>query len=439
MAWKDSIKDATYTSPSGKEFTFHYSSGVTSELDLKTATFTFPEKDGALVVPLGYGGKRFPMTIQFYGENCIDDADSFEAGLKERGYGELQHPVYGIHKVVPTGTIKRSDDVVQQLNVSSVEVTFSETLIGQTFPDSKTLTQDEINSAMDSFTDAAAAEFANNMNPENVSQSISVQSTLKKIVSSIIDGIEDLCKQSNSVYASFQEIQSGLDNAISSVASEPIKLAQQLLYLSKAPSRLCITVTSKIEGYSTVINDLISNFKKDKYGINAAKNDFICARLAVQSLMASLSSGIALAMVSDGEIDSPAGESSAAVSDVESNPGRFKSREDAVDAVDSLLELYDDVIDFLDLKTDEDFIVETGEGFDYMRNVVSSSVQMILDQSFNLDTRKIIKLGQDRQIIELMYELYGNLDRMDEFIVDNQITYNELIVLPMGKEVAYYV
>ena len=74
-----------------------------------------------------------------------------------------------------------------------------------------------------------------------------------------------------------------------------------------------------------------------------------------------------------------------------------------------------------------------------MRDVVFMSLRMMLNQSFNLDTRKIIKLGRDRQLVELLYELYGNLDRVDEFIIDNKITYNELIILPMGREVAYYV
>lgn len=44
MAWMEDIKDAAYTAPSGKEFTFKYASNLISETDLKTSTYTFPEK-----------------------------------------------------------------------------------------------------------------------------------------------------------------------------------------------------------------------------------------------------------------------------------------------------------------------------------------------------------------------------------------------------------
>ena len=74
-----------------------------------------------------------------------------------------------------------------------------------------------------------------------------------------------------------------------------------------------------------------------------------------------------------------------------------------------------------------------------MRDVVSNSIQHIIDSSFSLPNRKSIILGEDRQIVELVYELYGNLNRLDEFIVDNNLNYNEIEVIPMGREVAYYV
>lgn len=379
------------------------------------------------------------MTCRFYGEDCIIAADAFESALKERGYGELQHPIYGVHKVVPTGTIKRSDNIVNELNVSTVEITFSETLIDETFPDSKILDQDTIVKSMDSFMDAGAAEFAKDMVPGNISESIRNQNTLKDISTTISDGIVDIAKESTSVYSSFQQVQSGLGSAISNLVENPLAVAQEILFLTKVPSRLCINVFKKIEGYAVAITDIINDYKNDRFGINAAKDAFVCARLALQGLISSLASGVALAMTGDGVIDSPANENSAAVTDIQSNPSTFKSREEAINAADMILGLYDKVVEFLDNKTDEDYIVETGEGFSAMRDVVVTSVHMIISQSFNLDTRKIVKLGRDRQIVELLYEIYGDISRIDEFIVDNKLDYNEIQLIPMGREIAYYV
>ena len=151
MAWDSDLKEAVYTAPSGKKFSFHFDSNLSSETDLKTATFTFPERDGALVVPLGVGGRRFSFTCYFYGPKCKRDADQFEAGLKERGYGELQHPVYGTHKVVPTGTIGRNDDVVAGVGVSGVSVTFSETIVDSVVINSEVTSIDTINESSNSY------------------------------------------------------------------------------------------------------------------------------------------------------------------------------------------------------------------------------------------------------------------------------------------------
>ena len=54
MAWIDDLLTAQYTSPQGTLFTFLYRD-VTKEVDLKTSTYTFPTKDGALVQSLGRG------------------------------------------------------------------------------------------------------------------------------------------------------------------------------------------------------------------------------------------------------------------------------------------------------------------------------------------------------------------------------------------------
>ena len=42
MAWESDVREAVYTSPSGKKIVFDYDSKLTSEIDLKTAAFTFP-------------------------------------------------------------------------------------------------------------------------------------------------------------------------------------------------------------------------------------------------------------------------------------------------------------------------------------------------------------------------------------------------------------
>lgn len=438
MAWNSEIKDATYTSPSGKTYTFRYGQ-LSKETELKTATFTFPEKDGALVVPLGVGGRTFPMSCFFYGADCLDEADAFEEGLKERGYGELQHPIYGVHKVVPVGQIKRSDDLVGALNASQVDITFAETLIDETFPDSEILNQDQVVQSVENFQIAAAHEFDQDMNSASASESLRVQGLMKSQERDVTDNLSGLAKKSVSTYTNFQEIDAEAKSNIPLLNTNKADIATQLIKLIDNPSKLSIPVIEKMGAYSQLISDTINKYSLNSSGINAAKNQFISTRLILESALVSLCSGIALTINSSGVIDSPANESSTGVTTMSSNPGKFRSREEAVKAAVELSELYDQVVEYLDSKIDEDMLVETGEGFNAMRDVVFLSIKLIVDQSFNLATRKTIRLGKARQIMELIAELYGDFDRLDEFIVDNHLTYDEIQLMPLGREVSYYV
>ena len=60
--------------------------------------------------------------------------------------------------------------------------------------------------------------------------------------------------------------------------------------------------------------------------------------------------------------------------------------------------------------------------------------------AFELPVTRIVRLGRDRQILELLTEFYGaeGFDRMDQFITDNKLTADEIVLLPMGREVRYY-
>jgi hypothetical protein len=54
--------------------------------------------------------------------------------------------------------------------------------------------------------------------------------------------------------------------------------------------------------------------------------------------------------------------------------------------------------------------------------------------------RRLVKLDRDRNFIELCAELYGSVDNfyLDKLIVENNLNIDELEIIPMGAEVAYY-
>ena len=71
---------------------------------------------------------------------------------------------------------------------------------------------------------------------------------------------------------------------------------------------------------------------------------------------------------------------------------------------------------------------------------VTKAVGYIVSISFSLKTEKTIILTENRSILDLVAELYGELDdKLDFFINTNNLSGSEILELPRGREIVYYV
>lgn len=435
MAWNDEIAEAAYTSPSGKRKVFSFEA-VSRETDLKTATFTFPEKDGAEIQSLGLGGRRFPLKCIFSGADCCKNADEFEELIKERGYGTLEHPIYKKVDVVPTGTIKRTDDLISALNESVVEVTFAETITVQSFPDSEIAATDKIETALEEYEGAAAEAFDKLIKTETVEDRIKLQTNIIATADSLQKNLDAIAQQSPK--KKFDLIQSvknfvktikSMVSTLDKITSYAKLIATTTIKLCRLPSRIAVSVLAKIEGYSTAITAIFNNFKSDPFGDNAICNQYAVTSVAWGGMIAALSSGISIT----------AQEGKNKNSDAED--GTFHSRQDVIDTVYTIQEMFEAYKEYCDTQISKDAFVDNSDDYEKLLEVVSYSLQALVEYSFSLPTTRIIVLDRDRQLLELLCELYGEdgFNRMDEFINDNKLNANEIVCLPMNKEVRYYV
>ena len=433
------LNDIKYTSPSGKEFSFVFDN-VSKETDLKTATFTFPEKDGAYVQSLGRGGRRFPLTCIFTGELCMQKADEFEAALEERGIGSLRHPVYGTRAVVPTGTIKREDGLVTEVNTSTVTVTFSETNTDKEILQSVTESSSDITAAAEVFVDNAIDEFAASISLTSAPEVLQVENLCKdsaKIICDNIDNFADMVATKKNF--NLNDITNGAYKAMRKIvnsATAPINdirgYAATVLKLMRLPATIVCMPGEIITAYANMIRDIVKKFKNDPFGEKKVRNQYAVMKLSLQGAICAICEGTTFAC---GQSSS----SSAGGSSDGSQDG-FSSREDAITAAEKVQEVFEAVKEKLDSEVGKDVLIETSESYSALLEVYQKTVALVLNTAFSLRKRRVIVLGRDRQIIELLAELYGDIDsHIDEFIVDNNLMLDELKVLPMGKEVAYYV
>ena len=445
MAWNDEIQEAAYTSPSGKRQTFIYEN-VSRETELKTATFTFPEMDGALVQSLGLGGRIFPLKCIFSGSKCIKEANSFENLLKERGYGILEHPVYGRMNVVPTGNIKRIDNLIDGANEAVVEVTFSETIINMEFPTSEVAVVDSLDAAMDAYEDSAVTEFAEKIQTETVNDKTQLQQILSiqtdyifKDIQAMsvltVEGKKNRLSWLKEAKKFLTETESNIDR-ISLYANEIARTVTKTIQL---PAKIAINATSKLASYAAIIKDIKNCIKADAFGAKAVTNQYAVTQLTWGSSVASLSYGTAKTAYEKGRTSYEKKQSDSYEISV-SNTGGFLSRTDVLEAMTQIIDEFDMYSAYIDSQNKKNMFIDTGETYEKLLNVVVYSLRALEEATFNLPFMRVIKLDRDRQFFELLTELYGKdgFNRQDQFISDNKLTADEIVLIPMGREVRYY-
>ena len=467
------IKDARYTSPSGSEFIFAFGN-VSRTTELKTGVFTYPMLDGATVQHQGRGAMTFPLACIFHGADCMEAASAFEEALHERGAGELQHPIYGTHRVKPTGNIVREDPLVTGMNQSIVTITFTQHL----YDDDENVLNEVAANAIDEnhelFEDAAAADFAEALaSVESVGEQLAVVAALETQAQSIIDNTESLAMSDRRSFADWLASANELRDSIKNLYDRGINAARRVeatyvralniarltLRLMRLPSRLAITLSSKIQGYAALTAVLINQFRNDPFDVGKTRNAFAAAMLGLSGAVASIASGAAIgtaeaaATSGAGSASNPgstqgvaggaAGQASA-INDAGSagtsqNPGTA-SREEAVETAARIIDMLETVTAFSDARIAQNIFIDANPvSYINLKTLVIQSTKLIMNASFSLPMQRVFTLDRDRQIIELCAELYGTVDCIDDFITSNNFCIDEIELLPMGTRVKHYV
>ena len=438
MAWTNSITEAAYTAPNGERMVFLYDESVKRSTPLKTAEHTFPDVDGAEVQPLGLGGKKFPITAIFSGADCMENADTFESLLCIRGYGILEHPIYGKHTVVPTGEISRSDNLVSGLNESVVEVVFSETIVNKEMPESEVAAIDALDEAAENYEGSAADSFVELIETGSVENEMQLQSVLKAQSDSLFKGITYLADKVSNLQeksAILQKINNFKMNIsewtkkIDQLKENAQNIAEVLVQTARLTAQTAMSASEKISGYASVITDILNNVKKEAVGENDIKNQYATTGLMVGVLVDSLSLGVA---------KTAAAATTTNVSSI--SQGGFASRSAVLEAADMIAEQFEKYKVYMDSQVSKNAFVDTGEGYEALLDMVICAIQVLQSVAFELPVTRIVRLGRDRQVMELLTEFYGaeGFDRLDQFITDNKLTADEIVLIPMGREVRYY-
>jgi len=208
----------------------------------------------------------------------------------------------------------------------------------------------------------------------------------------------------------------------------------------RLPARLSTTLATKIAGYSALTAHLINQFRNDPFETRKIRNAFATATLGISGAVASIATGAAI--------------STAEAAASQGNNAGTASREEAVETAASVLKMMDNLTAFSDTKIEtlnkssasiqaqstKDFYIDANAtSYIVLKELVHQSAQLIMNASFALPMQRTFTLDRDRQVIELCAELYGTVDYVDNFIISNNLSIDEIELLPAGTKVMHYV
>lgn len=406
MAWDDRIREAAYTSPGGTRIVFDYEN-VSMSVDKKTAAFDPPDANGTYVQDLGHTGRKYPLRVFLWGADYDQEAAALESALLEPGAGVLEHPIYGVIDVVPFGTIRRKDDLKTAANQAVFELVFWETT-NVVFPSTQEDPGSSAVNAIQEYSDAAAAEFAEEVSLDSAVQRVTFKNEYNKALGSAENGLQAIADTQENVRKQFTAVLASINNGIDILVGDPLSLASQTAVLLQSPARALTAIGDRLEAYATLAAEITTSKAP------ADANAFRTADLYASTYV----SGSLLSAVNN----------------------RFSTKNGALSAADELLTQFESVQSWRDGSLRDLGLIDPGAAYQQLLEAAAITAGFLVEISFTLKQERSIVLTHPRTIVDLAAELYGEIDEQLDFLIEtNGFTGSEILEVPAGREVKYYV
>jgi hypothetical protein len=119
----------------------------------------------------------------------------------------------------------------------------------------------------------------------------------------------------------------------------------------------------------------------------------------------------------------------------------YRARPEAFAAAEAVLAQFAEVVAWRDATFAASDIIDTGDAHQALENAVAVAAGYLVALSFGLRFERRVVLDRERSMVDLCAELYGATWEtvLDEFINANELTGDEILELPRGRSIVYYV
>lgn len=406
--YTDRLREFKYIAPSSKTYILQFDS-LSRTGGKKAPVSEFPGQNQGAVQDLGNLTPTFPVECYITGADYDTLADSFWEALHETGPGKLFHPRWGNLNVLPIPETQ-SEDFVDGAGRAVFTITFIRANAEQfEFPtvavDFASKVDADVNDAASSIIDGVPEEIT------DVATQAGTKASMLDTLDKITDGFDTITDLTDDVRADINQAVANITNQIDELVESPADLMTAILQLYRLPATVDINIDQKVDGYEIIYTNIIDGFSDTttKYG-----EDF--------------------GLIAVANINSIAIASAEAIT-----AGDIPTRDGAGEIINALNDLYSNIKDSIqDLEDAGSF--QTGyEMLQATERALSTAINGLIDQALNLPAERKQTLDRSIDPISLYYELFGDLEGFDDWITFNSLADDEILLIPRGREVRWFV
>jgi prophage DNA circulation protein len=409
-SYLDSLRKLSYISPEFDEINDIAFEELTRDGGKKAAITEMPQLDEPDVQDLGENAETFSMNLYFYGDEYTEPADDFWAALKQRGVAQMKHPRWGDLVIFPT-SYSQAEKFVDGMACSAFNVKFirvKDVQHGWTgFPVSvvgevASLIHEidvEIREYSAIITDIFSG--ATLANIEKAKQSVS--SSLTSIRTHLFPASAPDPTIAEKLEKSVADLERNLDTVI----NDPLTLLQTFIDICRLPARTDTLIKGKIRAFNNLYTDTSA---------------FVASSASEASTISLIQSAVLVG----------AAESSTV--------GTIKTRDDVADSLSRFSELSEGFFQNASSSVgtyDTDFVLDH-DTLESLHSISARAKSILQAKAYDLALEKIVTLDAYSNLLTFVYDVYGNLDFLDEFIEQNQPENEEFFILSPGRILRYF-
>jgi hypothetical protein len=457
ISWRNRLQPAAYTPASGVRITFDYAD-LEMEFEQLGKAFNFPDAVGTYIQRGSQTDNVYPMRIFLAGADYDIKAAVFLAALKEEGPGTLEHPLYGVQQVDILGRVKRSDRLVTAGGQAVFELIFYKT-ITDLFPEAQEELQQTAADALDAFGLESAEQFASALDLNSGAEEKGFLDTVNDLLDKAEDGLGKIAAVQDVIQGEFDAIADSIKRGIDVLVGQPLALAFQTKQLINSPAQALADIRAQLDAYGGLAEDIFggADAVSEPGGVGGRGPG-----------------------ASAGGIGSTKGGGTAGAGNDSQSPNRFHTRDlfassymagaarsalsnepttkqEAIETASTLLEQLSSLVEWQDdnynslsggnlPEADQsEFIVneaaiDNGAAFQELQQAVTRTVGFLITQSLQLRQEVEVTLDRERALMELVADLYQTEPdgELDFFIESNALTADEVILIPKGRRIVFF-